>query len=103
MKVEFFTDTIHKDVSNFDLETQDHVAHLMDLLEVYGAAIRMPYSKSLGDGVFELRALGKTHVRLLYCFYRGSAIILHIFAKKQNKASNNDILIAKNRKKQLLA
>ena len=103
MQVEFFTNKIHKDVSNFDIETQNHVAHLIDLLEVYGSEIRMPYSKPIGDGVFELRAVGKTHVRLLYCFCHGSAIILHILTKKQNKLSNKEILIAKNRKKQLFA
>ena len=45
--------------------------HLVDMLENYGNELREPYSKYLGDGIFELRCkLGTDITRVLYFFYR---------------------------------
>ena len=101
MKVEFFINQILKDANNLDRETRDHITHLIDLLKAYGAEIRMPYSKPIGGGIFELRAVGKTNVRLLYCFHNDSAIILHLIVKKQNKLTNLDIALVRRRKETL--
>ncbi len=98
MQVEFFTSKIIEIVSDFDQETKNHIDELVVLLEENGSMLRMPYSKSIGSGIFELRALGTTHVRLLYCFHKNKAVILHVVAKKQNKLNNKDILLAKKRK-----
>jgi phage-related protein len=98
MQVEFFTSSIYENIKVLDLETRDHATHLIDILRDYGAGIRMPYSKPIGDGIFELRALGKTNLRFLYCFHKDSAIILHFVLKKQNKLNPKDILLAKRRK-----
>lgn len=43
---------------------------LVNLLEQYGNQLREPYSKSLGDGIFEIRAkVGTDITRVLYFFY----------------------------------
>ena len=43
---------------------------LVDMLEQYGNQLREPYSKSLGDGIFEIRAkVGTDITRVLYFFY----------------------------------
>ena len=40
---------------------------LVDMLEQYGNQLREPYSKSLGDGIFEIRAkVGTDITRVLY-------------------------------------
>jgi|SRR3989344_7307042 len=98
MQVEFFTSSILKNIKVLDLETRDHAVHLIDILKDYGAGIRMPYSKPIGGGIFELRALGKTNVRFLYCFHKDSAVILHFLIKKQNKLNFQDISLAQKRK-----
>ena len=42
---------------------------LVDMLEQYGNQLREPYSKSLGDGIFEIRAKVGTYItRVLYFF-----------------------------------
>ena len=101
MQVEFFTDRIKKEIDKFDVRVQVHIDELIILLEDYGQELRMPYSKPLGKGVFELRVLGITHIRLLYCFYKDKAVILNVIVKKQNKLSNKDILLAIKRKELL--
>lgn len=101
MQVEFFTDKIKKEIDKLDIKIQVHIDELIILLQDYGQELRMPYSKPLGRGIFELRVIGITHIRLLYCFYKNKAVILNIIVKKQNKLSGKDILLAIKRKELL--
>lgn len=101
MQVEFFTDKIQKEIDKLDIKIQVHIDELIILLQDYGQELRMPYSKPLGRGIFELRVIGITHIRLLYCFYKNKAVILNIIVKKQNKLSGKDILLAIKRKELL--
>ncbi len=54
------------------------------LLEEKGTLLREPYSKPLGDGIFELRAKVGTDIsRVLYFFYyEGRIVLTHGFIKK---------------------
>lgn len=52
-----------------DKKMQAKLFGLVDILEQYGNALREPYSKPLGDGIFELRAKVGTNIsRVLYFF-----------------------------------
>lgn len=59
----------------------------LSLLETNGTQLREPYSKSLGDGIFELRAKQSSNItRILYFFVVGHQIILtNGFVKKTQK------------------
>lgn len=67
------------------------------LLEDYGTLVREPYSKPLGDGIFELRAqIGTDISRVLYFFVVGRKIILtNGFIKKTQKTPPGEIDRAK--------
>ena len=69
----------------------------LDLLELFGNALREPYSSPLDDGIFELRTiLGSDITRTLYFFYADKKIIItHGFVKKQNKTPQKEINRAK--------
>lgn len=57
------------------------------LLEANGPFLREPYSKPLGDGIFEIRAQqGNNITRVLYFFFVGRKIVLtNGFIKKTQK------------------
>lgn len=59
--------------------------------------MREPYSKPLGDGIFELRAqMGNNITRVLYFFFIGDkAILTHGFIKKSQKTPPGEIDRAK--------
>ena len=58
----------------------------MALLEEKGTELRLPYSRHLDDGIFELRTIqGKNIIRNLYFFFVGSKIIMTHGFKKKNK------------------
>ena len=70
----------------------------LKLLEEKGNELRLPYSKNLGDGIFELRTIqGNNIVRNLYFFIIGKKIIItHGFRKKTQKTPPEEIAKAKN-------
>ena len=73
---------------------------LLELLELKGNDLREPYSKSLGDGIFEIRAQsGSDITRVLYFFVIGKKVILtNGFVKKTQKTPQEEIAIAKIRR-----
>lgn len=69
----------------------------IQMLKALGYELREPYSKPLGDGIFELRAqVGKNISRVLYFFIVGQRVILtNGFIKKTQKTPEREIELAK--------
>ncbi len=65
----------------------------LSILEEYGNALREPYSKHVGDGLFELRIKFSGDItRIFYFFVVGNQIILtNGFVKKSIKTPPNEI------------
>ncbi len=75
------------------------------LLEQNGNELREPYSKYLGDGIFELRVIqGSDITRALYFFVVGHKIIItNGFIKKTQKTPQREIELAKKYRADYLA
>ena len=82
-------------VSKFTDGLSDDLASRLDqmvlLLEERGATLRMPCSKSLGKGLFELRVVGAVHVRILYFFHGNKAFLARGFIKKRRVLGSHEI------------
>ena len=67
------------------------------LLEANGPQMREPYSKHIGDGIFEVRAKqGSNITRVMYFFFVGRKIILtNGFTKKTQKTPPAELATAK--------
>ena len=75
----------------------DRVAVVIDRLAQVGQRARMPLSRSLGDGLFELRlSLGSTARRISYRFTKDGRIVLLTTFRKQR--SNEWVEIARARR-----
>lgn len=76
---------------------QAKIIGLLDVLSEKGNFLREPYSKSLGDGIFELRCqVGNNISRMLYFFfYAGTIVITNGFIKKTRKTPPREIELAK--------
>ena len=62
-----------------------------------------PLSKTIGDGLFELRHVGKLNTRMLYFFLKGRRIItVHGIRSKATKIAARDRKIALDRKRDWL-
>lgn len=76
---------------------------LLELIESHGANLGEPHTKSIGDGLFEIRAKAKEGVgRSLFCYLDGTNIVvLHAFVKKTQKTPKKDLDLAFERMKEV--
>ena len=83
-----------------DVKMRAKVVLMMELLEDKGIELREPYSKALGEGIFELRCkLGSNITRTLYFFFSGAKIIVtNGFIKKTRKTPQSELELAKARR-----
>ena len=76
---------------------------LTELLEAVGPNLRLPHSRALGDGLFELRARGREgDGRAFYGFLLGRRIVIvHAVVKKTQKAVERDLELSRTRLKEV--
>lgn len=74
---------------------------MIDLLEADDRDLRMPYSRSLKESIFELRAkLGSNITRVLYFFFIGNkAVLTNGFTKKTQETPPSEITLAEKYRK----
>ena len=92
-------------ILSVDKKMQAKVLRTIELLLDYGPLPREPFSKSLDDGLFELRAQqGNDITRVLYFFRQGSKVILtNGFIKKTQKTPDSVLELAKKYREEYLA
>lgn len=80
-------------LDSLDIKKRAKILRTIDILEKNGNDLREPYSKLLGEGIFELRVKqGSDIVRALYFFCVGRKIIItHGFVKKTQKTPQSEI------------
>lgn len=80
-----------------NIKMRARIYRSIELLELKGNSLREPYSKELGDGIFELRVQqGNDAVRVLYFFVIDRTVILtNGFRKKTRKTPSAAIELAK--------
>lgn len=101
MEIKNFSTDIDKFIIGLDTSTSSRVNKTISFLRDFGNEVGMPYSKSLGSGLFELRISGNIPVRIIYCFHENYAVLLHAFIKKQDQIPKKELDLAKKRQKML--
>jgi len=73
-------------LDSLEADEWDRTVLVIDRLAELGSSARMPFSRSLGDGLFELRfTLGPTARRITYRFTKdGRVVLLTTFRKQRN-------------------
>jgi len=82
-------------IESLPLDERSSLRARIDFLGEIGNRSREPLSKSLGGGLFELRAKAG---RIFYCFKPGGVIVLlHGFKKKSQKTPRREMELARKR------
>ena len=87
-----------------ELSPEDRKSAGRDIQKVeFGWPLGMPYCRSLGDGLWEVRsnlADGKS-ARVIFCVARERMVLLHGFIKKTPKTPAQDLKLALKRMKEV--
>jgi phage-related protein len=88
---------IEKFLNSLDTKMRAKTLGLMDVLQDKGNELREPYSKNLGNGIFELRIkIASNITRILFFFYLNKRIIItNGFMKKTRKTPKSELQKAK--------
>lgn len=78
-------------------------ARLVELLVEHGPNLRMPHSRSLGDGLYELRPGGRSGIgRAMCCFLVGRrVVVVRAFIKKTQQTPDEELKTARKRVKEV--
>ena len=85
---------VEKFIQTLQKSTQAKFLKILDLLQLYGVSIGIPYVKKINTILWEIRVRGTEEVRILFLIRQSTITILHGFRKKQNKIHAKDIKIA---------
>lgn len=87
------TEPAQEFLDSLDDKMRAKMLRAIDVLAAYGYELREPISKSLGDGIFELRAqVGSNISRVMYFFFIGQNVVLtNGFIKKTQRTPRAEI------------
>lgn len=99
--IQYFNARVQQDIEGWPVGIYADFLRLISLMENHGADLRMPHSRAMGQGLFELRCKGAEGIgRAFYCTMVGREIvILHSFIKKSQETPDSEMKIARKRLK----
>ncbi len=99
----FFNKKVESETLSFPAGILANFIHIAEMIEEFGPALGAPYTKAMGQGLFEIRAKGKEGIgRSFFCMVKGKeVIILHSFIKKSQKTPVKELKIARKRLKEV--
>jgi phage-related protein len=101
--IDYYSEAVRLEIDALPVGIRASYARLTELLEEFGLELRMPHSRAMGGGLFELRPRGREGIaRVFYCTKMGKKIIiLHSFIKKTNETPKRELDIARRRQREV--
>jgi phage-related protein len=102
--IDYYSEDVRLEIEALPVGIRASYARLTELLEEFGLELRMPHSRAMGSGLFELRPRGREGIaRVFYCTKVGrKIIILHSFIKKTNETPKRELDIARRRQREVI-
>ncbi len=101
--IDYYSEEVRLEIDALPADIRASYTRLTELLEEFGLDLRMPHSRAMGRGLFELRPRGREGIaRVFYCMKVGKRIImLHSFIKKTQETPKRELDIARRRQKEV--
>lgn len=98
-KIVYYSEFVMQFVDALPVSIRACYARITERMIVHGPNLGMPYTRAMGDGMFEIRAHGREGIaRVLYCTAAERKIVmLHGFIKKTDKTPPKELKIATRR------
>ena len=102
-EIEYFHPRVLAEIESWPVDVLADYARLIELLAEHGPNLRLPHSRAMGEGLFELRPRGSSGIgRALYCYLVGKRIVIvHAFIKKTQQTPDKELKLVRKRLKEL--
>jgi len=102
-EIEYYHPKVLATIEGWPVDVLADYARLVELLMEHGPGLRLPHSRALGNGLFELRPRGRSGIgRAFYCFLVGKrVVIVHAFVKKTERTPDRELALARRRAKEV--
>lgn len=99
----YYSTRIEKEIFSLPKGLLYEFFSMKKIMEQRGPSLGMPYTKAMGEGLFEMRLRDPQGIaRIFYCtVVRNEIMVLHSFVKKTQKTPLHDLQIAKKRMKEI--
>lgn len=100
----YFSERVKREVFALPTGIRADYLRLLGMMEKHGPDLGMPYSRAMGDGLFEFRPKGREGIgRVFYCTQVGMrVVVLHSFVKKTQETPIAELRIARRRLKEVV-
>ncbi len=98
-EINYYSDEVLETIDAWPVGIRAYYVRLTERMQQYGPNLGMPFTRSMGQGLFEIRTKGKEGIgRAFFCtVVDRRIIILHAFIKKSQKTSGKELAIARKR------
>ena len=102
-QITYYSEDVRKILESWPVGIRAFYARLTKRIKLYGPNLGMPFTRSINNRLFEIRAKGKEGIgRAFFCTVMGNKImILHAFIKKTQKTPQKELKIARQRLKEV--
>lgn len=102
-RIVYYNEKLENDIFRLPDTLQAKFIRITEIMMESGPNIGMPHTRSMGNGLFELRLKGKEGIaRVFYCILVDQYIyLLHNIIKKKQKTPLNDLQLARTRMKEV--
>ncbi|MCA9991161.1 MAG: type II toxin-antitoxin system RelE/ParE family toxin [Ardenticatenaceae bacterium] len=95
----YYDEDVQETINDWPVGIRAFYARVTERMIIFGPNLGMPFTQSMGKGLFEIRARGKEGIgRAFFCtIVDQRIIILHAFIKKSQKTPKRELDIARRR------
>jgi len=86
-EIYYYNEKVQNEIDSWPVSIRAVYARITERIAAFGPSLGLPFTRPMGDGLFEIRAKGREGIgRAFFCTVIGSkVIILHSFIKKLKK------------------
>ena len=98
-EIVYYSDEVQETIGAWPVGVRAYYARLTERMRVFGPNLGMPFTRNMGQGLFEIRARGKEGLgRAFFCTAVGRRIVVsHAHMKKSQKAPQRELQVARRR------
>lgn len=100
----YYNEQVQETINTWPVGIRAYYARVTERMIAFGPNLGMPFTRSMGKGLFEIRATGKEGIgRAFFCtLVNQRIVVLHAYTKKSQKTPQNELEVARRRMKDVL-